>query len=180
MSPDPTDQPVASVSADGAYDTKSCHDAIAARHACAVIPARRNARAWPESTPGVKARNETFRASRRLGRTIWKRWSVYHQHSRVETKMHCFKLLSERVMAREFDHQVAELQIRAQLCNKAVRSASECYGIDSSSDIITKIVHIELCATSYFSTRYIFSEQLRIRPGTCRHARPRRPAEDES
>ena len=67
------DQPVASVSADGAYNTKACHDAIAARHACAVIPARRNARAWPESTPGVKARNETVRASRRLGRTSWKR-----------------------------------------------------------------------------------------------------------
>jgi hypothetical protein len=38
-------QPIATVSADGAYDTKACHDAITARDACAVIPARRNARA---------------------------------------------------------------------------------------------------------------------------------------
>lgn len=114
----PEDQAIATVSADGAYDTKSCHDAIAARDACAVIPARRNARAWPESTPGVAARNEIVRASRRLGRTIWKRWSGYHQRSRVETKMHCFKLLGERVMARDFDRQVAELQIRAAILNR--------------------------------------------------------------
>ncbi|EHJ59849.1 ISSpo9, transposase [Novosphingobium pentaromativorans US6-1] len=114
------DQPVASVSAHGAYDTKACHNVIAARHACAVIPARRNARAWPESTPGVKARNETVRASRRLGQTIWKRWSGYHQPSRVETKMHCFKLLGERVMAREFDRQVAQLQIRAAILNRFI------------------------------------------------------------
>jgi len=61
------------VSADGAYDTKACHDAIAARNACAVIPARRNAKGWPENTPGVAARKEIVRASGRLGRTIWKR-----------------------------------------------------------------------------------------------------------
>lgn len=114
----PEDQAIATVSADGAYDTKSCHNAIAARDACAVIPARRNARAWPESTPGVAARNEIVRASRRLGMTIWKRWSGYHQRSRVETKMHCFKLLGERVMARDFDRQVAELQIRAAILNR--------------------------------------------------------------
>lgn len=112
------DQPVALVSADGAYDTKTCHEAIAARNACAVIPARRNAKAWPENTPGVDARNETVRACRRFGRTIWKRWSGYRQRSRVETKMHCFKLLGERVIAREFDRQVAELHIRAAILNR--------------------------------------------------------------
>jgi hypothetical protein len=32
--------------------------------------------------------------------------------------MHCFKLLSERVMARDFDRQVAELQIRAAILNR--------------------------------------------------------------
>ncbi|GGC02813.1 hypothetical protein GCM10011494_21640 [Novosphingobium endophyticum] len=57
-------------------------------------------------------------ASRRLGRTIWKRWSGYHWRSLVETTMHCFKLLGERLMAREFDRQVAELQIRAAILNR--------------------------------------------------------------
>lgn len=40
----PSDEPIASVSADGAYDTKACHTAIAARHAEAIIPVRKNGR----------------------------------------------------------------------------------------------------------------------------------------
>ena len=32
--------------------------------------------------------------------------------------MRCFKLLGERVMAREFDRQVAELQVRAVILNR--------------------------------------------------------------
>ena len=114
----PADQPIDKVSADGAYDTRACHAAIAARSACAVIPARKNARPWLETTPGAQARNEILRATRRLGRTIWRRWSGYHRRSLVETKMRCFKLLGERVMARNFDSQVAELQIRAAILNR--------------------------------------------------------------
>lgn len=114
----PTDQAIGKVTADGAYDTRGCHAAIAARSACAVIPARRNARPWLENTPGAQARNETVRTTRRLGRTIWRRWSGYHRRSLVETKMRCFKLLGERVMARDFDRQVAELQIRAAILNR--------------------------------------------------------------
>ena len=114
----PADQAIGKVSADGAYDTRGCHAAIAARSACAVIPARKNARPWLETTPGAEARNETVRATRRLGRTIWRHWSGYHRRSLVETKMRCFKLLGERVMARDFDRQVAELQISAAILNR--------------------------------------------------------------
>jgi hypothetical protein len=32
--------------------------------------------------------------------------------------MHCFKRLGERVMAKTFDRQVAELQVRAALLNR--------------------------------------------------------------
>ncbi len=53
----PPDQAIATVSADGAFDTRVCHEAIAARDACAIIPARSNAKAWPGSTPGVAVRN---------------------------------------------------------------------------------------------------------------------------
>ena len=93
----PADQAIGKVSApsrglpanhcratDGAHDTRGCHAAIAARSACAVIPARKNARLWLETTPGAEARNETDRATRRLGRTIWRRWSGYHRRSLVE------------------------------------------------------------------------------------------------
>lgn len=114
----PADQPIGKVSADGAYDPRGCHAAIAARSACAVIPARKNARPWLETTPGAQARNEILRATRCLGRTIWRRWSGYHRRSLVETRMRCLKLLGEPVMARDFDRQVAELQIRAAILNR--------------------------------------------------------------
>ncbi|GKS87692.1 IS5 family transposase [Acidovorax sp. SUPP2539] len=99
----PTDESIESVSADGAYDTRACLDAIAERHAMAVIPPRKNASHWKKSSPGSAHRNEAIRACQRLGRGIWKKWSGYHRRSLVETKMHCFKRLGERVIARTFD-----------------------------------------------------------------------------
>lgn len=113
----PPDQEIASVTADGAFDTRKCHDAIAARGVAAIIPPRRNAKPWKPDTPGAIARNEALRASRRFGRTIWRRWSGYHRRSRVETKMHCVKLLGQRLMARDFDRRVAEFQVRVAVLN---------------------------------------------------------------
>jgi hypothetical protein len=43
----PPDQDIGSVTADGAYDTRKCHEAIAARDACAVIPSCKNAKPCP-------------------------------------------------------------------------------------------------------------------------------------
>jgi hypothetical protein len=42
----PPDEEIGSVTADGAYDTRKCHDAIAARNAYAGIPPRKNAKLW--------------------------------------------------------------------------------------------------------------------------------------
>ena len=66
---------------------------------------------WPAYTKALRATN-------RLGRAIWKKWSGYHRRSLVETKMRCFKLLGERVMARTFERQVVELQVRAAVLNR--------------------------------------------------------------
>ena len=74
----PEDEPLHSVSADGAYDTKACHEAIASRQAAAIIPTRKNAKPWAEIRAGARARNEILRATRELGRSIWKKWSGYH------------------------------------------------------------------------------------------------------
>lgn len=62
----PEDQEIGSVTADGAYDTRKCHDAIADRGAHAVIPPRRNAKPWKVITAGAMARNEALRAARYL------------------------------------------------------------------------------------------------------------------
>jgi hypothetical protein len=113
----PPDQEIGNVTADGAYDTRKCHDAIADRGAYAVIPPRKNAKFWKPESAGAIARNEALRASKRLGRKVWRKWSGYHRRSRAETKMHCMKLLGQRLMAREPDRQVAELQIRVAVMN---------------------------------------------------------------
>jgi hypothetical protein len=114
----PPEQDIGSVTADGAYDTRKCHDAIAARKTHAVIPPRKNAKPWKPTSAGAIARNEAVNASRYLGRAIWRRWSGYHRRSRVETKMHCVKLLGQSLMSTDFDRQVAEIQIRIAVLNR--------------------------------------------------------------
>ena len=113
----PPEQEIGSVTGDGAFDTRKCHDAIAARGAVAIIPTRKNAKPWKPDTAGALARNEILRTSKRIGRAIWRRWSGYHRRSRVETKMHCIKLLGQRLSARDFDRQVAEFQVRVAILN---------------------------------------------------------------
>ena len=114
----PPDLVVGSVTADGAYDTRKCYEAIAARDANTVIPPRKNAKPWEPTSAGAIARNEAVSAQRYLGRTLWRRWSGYHRRSRVETKMHCIKLLGQSLMARDFERQVAEIQVRIAVLNR--------------------------------------------------------------
>jgi hypothetical protein len=63
------------------------------------------------------ARNDALRASKYLGRAIWRNWSGYHHRSRVETKMHCVKMLGQRFMARDFERQITEDQVRIPVMN---------------------------------------------------------------
>jgi hypothetical protein len=114
----PPDEALASVSADGAYDTKACHAAIAQRGAQAGTPPRKNGKPCKAILVGAGVRNEALKACHRLGYAIWKKWSGYHRRSLVETKMHCFKRLGDRVMARTFERQVAELHVRVALLNR--------------------------------------------------------------
>jgi hypothetical protein len=72
----PTDQTIGSVTADGAYDTRRCHDVIAAGNAHAVIPLRKNAKPWKPTSAGAIARNEahqciTTSRPRHLARVEW-------------------------------------------------------------------------------------------------------------
>ena len=114
----PAKEAVLSEGGDGAYDTQNCHEATAKRGAEVVIPTRKNSQPWKARRPGAVARNEMLRRTNRLGGAIWKNWSRYHRRSLVETKMRCFKLLGERVMARTFERQVMELQVRAAVLNR--------------------------------------------------------------
>ena len=86
------DEEIGSVTSNGAYETQKCHEAVAAR-------------------------NERLRASKRLVRAIWRRWSGEHHRSRVEAKTSCIKLIGQFLMARDFDCQFAGLQVPITVLN---------------------------------------------------------------
>jgi len=114
----PLDEQIDSVYTDGAYDTKQCRQVIADRQAHAVIPPRKNARPWKDTKVHSRERNELLRTVKHLGRIIWKKWSGYHRRSLVETKMHCIKLLGDKLSARNFDSQVNDIHACVAVLNK--------------------------------------------------------------
>ena len=67
---------------------------------------------------GSLERNELLKTIKRLGKTIWKKWSGYHRRSLVETKMHCIKLLGDKLSASNFQSQVNEIHARVAVLNK--------------------------------------------------------------
>ena len=79
-----SDQDFGSFTADGAFDTRKCHKAIAARNAHAVIAPRKNTKSWK---PERIARNDTVNDQHYLGCTVWRRWSGDHHRSRVKTNL---------------------------------------------------------------------------------------------
>ncbi|MCA4924589.1 MAG: IS5/IS1182 family transposase, partial [Rhodobacter sp.] len=50
-------------------------------------------------------------------RPIWRRCSGCHRQSRAETRMQRVKLPGQRLSARDFDRQVAEVQVRVAVLN---------------------------------------------------------------
>ena len=93
---------------------------ITDRNAHAIIPPRKNAKPWKDTKVNSLERNELLRTVKRLGRTLYtmEKWSGYHQRSLVETKMHCIKLLGDKLNARNFDSQVNEIHARVAILNK--------------------------------------------------------------
>lgn len=108
------------VSADGAYDSRNCYDALRERGARAAIPPQKNARIWQHGNTKVQRhpRDENLRAIRQKGRAGWKRECGYHQRSLAETQVFRVKtIFGERVSARSFDGQAAQLLIRCAALN---------------------------------------------------------------
>ncbi|MGY3896887.1 transposase, partial [Aeromonas enterica] len=85
----PLRRALGTVYADGAYDTKACHELIKRKGAKACIPPRKNAGLWDEGHP----RNEAVLVMRKEGLTYWKQQSGYHRRSLAETAMYRFKQL---------------------------------------------------------------------------------------
>jgi IS5 family transposase len=109
------------VSADGAYDSRNCYDALREREARAAIPPQKRARIWQHGNTKAERhlRDENLRAIRRKGRAQWKRESGYHRRSLAETAVFRVKMIfGERVSARSFDGQASQLLVRCATLNR--------------------------------------------------------------
>jgi hypothetical protein len=115
----PSGAPVDIVGGDGAYDTKSCHAAIADAGAQPSIPPREGAMPWPDTTPGAAWRNAAIEAIAKSGRREWKKASGYHRRSLVENLMYRLKTLTgNSLWARKVGSQATEVAIRAGVLNR--------------------------------------------------------------
>lgn len=115
------EEELSQVTGDGGYDDRQCYEVIAARGARAVIPPQQGARIWEHGN--LKAarhdRDENLRGIRRHGRAKWKRESGYHRRSLAETTMFRLKMIfGERVGARSFEGQAAQMLMRCAVLNR--------------------------------------------------------------
>jgi IS5 family transposase len=112
---------ISQVTADGAYDSRNCYDAIRHREARACIPPQKRAKIWQHGNTKAERhiRDENLREIRRKGRAAWKRESNYHRRSLAETAVFRVKMIfGERVSARSFDGQTAQLLVRCAALNR--------------------------------------------------------------
>ncbi|MCA1617178.1 MAG: IS5 family transposase [Acidobacteria bacterium] len=112
---------ISQVSADGAYDSRNCYDAIREREARAAIPPQKRAKIWQHGNTKAERhiRDENLRAIRQKGRREWKRASGYHRRSLAETAVFRVKMIfGERVSAHSFEGQAAQLLVRCATLNR--------------------------------------------------------------
>jgi len=108
---------IAQVSADGAYDTIACHQAIAARQARPAIPPRENA--VITDIGQWDAREEAVRRIKAIGRPAWKQEVHYHRRSLAETMMFRQKtIFGDRLSSRKTATQTTEVRIRCAALNR--------------------------------------------------------------
>jgi IS5 family transposase len=109
------------VSGDGAYDKRTCYEAIGGRKARAAIPPQHNAKIWQHGNTKAEplARDQNLRRIRAIGRAAWKKESGYHRRSLAETAVFRIKtILGDRVLARSFAGGAAEILVRCAALNR--------------------------------------------------------------
>jgi hypothetical protein len=120
------DRVIASVSADGAYDTAAVYEAAqlagAGRAVRVLIPPGRNAQLSVKPSAALQERNRNIRSIRELGRREWHTSSGYSKRSMVENTMYRYKTIIGRSMrSRTFAGQRVEVQLASQILNTMTR-----------------------------------------------------------
>ncbi len=114
--------PIASVSADGAYDTKAVYEAAHERRqerfVQVLIPPGRNAQLSPQTSAALQERDRNIRSIRELGRREWHTASGYSKRSMVENTMYRYKTIIGRSMrSRTLGGQRVEVQLACGILN---------------------------------------------------------------
>ncbi len=119
------DAPIASFTADGAYDTRAVYRAFAGNHdvgPTVVILPRRTATVAGPSRPELAQRDAAIRRIEEVGRRRWKKEAGAHQQSRAENAVYRYKrLIGYTLRAREADTQVTEAGIAIAAINRMTR-----------------------------------------------------------
>jgi hypothetical protein len=120
------DNRVASVSADGGYDTEGTYEAAQAqgegRAVSVLIPPRRDAQLSPRPSDALTERNRNIRSIRRLGRREWHERSGYSRRSMVENAIYRYKTIIGRGMrSRTVPGQQVEVQLACRVLNTMTR-----------------------------------------------------------
>lgn len=120
------DNRVASISADGAYDTEGVCEAAHAqgegRAVSVLIPPRRDAQLSPRPSAALKERNRNIRSIRRLGRREWHKRSGNSRRSMVENAVYRYKTIIGRGMrSRTLAGQRVEVQLACKVLKTITR-----------------------------------------------------------
>ncbi|CAH6385756.1 IS4 transposase (plasmid) [Pantoea agglomerans] len=107
--------------ADGAYDTKRCHDELRRKKIKALIPPRTGAGYW---SPEYADRNQAVARQRLTGSNAYWKWhTAYNRRSVAETAMYRVKqLFGGHLTLRDNDAQVGEAMAMIRALNKMTRA----------------------------------------------------------
>jgi hypothetical protein len=107
-------------SADGAYDTKRCHDELRRKKIKALIPPRTHAGYWP--TEYVDRNQAVARQRLMESNAHWKWNTAYNRRSVAETAMYRVKqLFGGHLTLRDYDAQVGKTMAIIRALNKMTR-----------------------------------------------------------
>ncbi len=120
------DSPVASLSADGAYDSKAVYEAALergeGRAVRVLIPPGRKAQLSPKPSAALRERNRNICSIRELGRRELHTASGYSKRSMVENAIYRYKTIIGRSMrSRTFVGQRVEVQLACKILNMMTR-----------------------------------------------------------
>lgn len=112
-----THRKIREASADGAYDTRYCHDTLLKKKIRPLIPPRSGAQYWPHR---YHERNHAVANQRLSGSNdTWKKKVGYHRRSVAETAIFRFKtLLGDHLSLRDYDAQVGEAMAMVKALNR--------------------------------------------------------------